>query len=272
LLAPHAWLGEAVAIKDPTSIAFRRQSGSNLLVVGQNEKAALGIFAGMIVSVAAQYAKAGEGRARFVILDGTPVGSDEGATLALLAGSTNGAARVAGPRELAEVVREIAQEVERRTGTDSTRDAPILVFAYGVQKLRDLRRSDDDFSFSRASDDRPPAVNKQFAAILRDGPGVGVFTVAWCDSVNNMNRTWERQTLREFEWRVALQMSAGDSSTLIDTPVAGRLGAHRALLYSDEHGTLEKFRPYQLPTADWLASVRQKLAAAMSNGAGRVKL
>ena len=37
-----AWLGDAIAIKDPTAAVFRRQSGSNLLIVGQNDEAALG--------------------------------------------------------------------------------------------------------------------------------------------------------------------------------------------------------------------------------------
>ncbi len=31
----HAWLGEAIAIKDPTAAVFRPQSGDNLLIVGQ---------------------------------------------------------------------------------------------------------------------------------------------------------------------------------------------------------------------------------------------
>ena len=32
-----AWLGDAVAIKDPTCAVFRKQSGSNLLMLGQQE-------------------------------------------------------------------------------------------------------------------------------------------------------------------------------------------------------------------------------------------
>ena len=42
---PVAWLGAAVAIKDPTSILFRRQSGNHFLVVGQQEDEALGMLA-----------------------------------------------------------------------------------------------------------------------------------------------------------------------------------------------------------------------------------
>src|SRR5581483_1833076 len=36
--AARAWLGEAIAIKDPTAAEFAAQSGSNLLVIGQQEE------------------------------------------------------------------------------------------------------------------------------------------------------------------------------------------------------------------------------------------
>jgi S-DNA-T family DNA segregation ATPase FtsK/SpoIIIE len=67
--------------------------------------------------------------------------------------------------------------------------------------------------------------------------------------------------MRELEMRVAFQMSATDSSNLIDSPVAGRLGQNRALLYLEETGMLEKFRPYGLPSEDWLATVRARFGS-----------
>ena len=50
-------------------------------------------------------------------------------------------------------------------------------------------------------------------------------------------------------------MSAADSSTLIDSPAANKLGFYRALSFSEEQGTMEKFRPYALPDASWLEHV-----------------
>ncbi|MEM1303458.1 MAG: hypothetical protein AAGG46_01090, partial [Planctomycetota bacterium] len=71
--------------------------------------------------------------------------------------------------------------------------------------------------------------------------------IAWCDSYNAVTRLFDRATLREFALRVAMPMSAADSSNLIDTPAAANLNQHRALLYSDETGESEKFRPYGPP-------------------------
>jgi hypothetical protein len=66
-------------------------------------------------------------------------------------------------------------------------------------------------------------------------------------------------TLREFEMRVAFQMSAADSSSLLDNPAAAKLRQHRGLLASEDLGTLEKFRPYGVPTADWLNSIKSSI-------------
>ena len=90
---------------------------------------------------------------------------------------------------------------------------------------------DDDFGYlalRRETSRMPPS--KIFGDVLRDGPPVGIHTIIWCDSVNNLNRTFDRQGTKEFENRILFQMSANDSSTLIDTPAASKLGENRALV------------------------------------------
>ncbi|HEV3024414.1 MAG TPA: FtsK/SpoIIIE domain-containing protein, partial [Pirellulales bacterium] len=154
--APRAWLGEAVAIKDPTSVAFPRQSGSNLLVVGQNEEAALGILTSALVGLSAQSPLTSEAGARFYIFDGSPAGSSQAASLATLCGLTADTTRLVAWRELPAAVGELAGEVERRQKAIDARFPPVFVLVYGLQKLRDLRRQEDDFGFSRLGQDRPP--------------------------------------------------------------------------------------------------------------------
>ena len=51
-------------------------------------------------------------------------------------------------------------------------------------------------------------------------------------------------------------MSSSDSVQLLDTPLASRLGQHRALFFDEEQGALEKFRPYSVPPREWLNWVR----------------
>jgi hypothetical protein len=74
--------------------------------------------------------------------------------------------------------------------------------------------------------------------------------------------------MREFEMRVLFQMSVADSSNLIDTPLAAKLGMHRALYYSEEQGRLEKFRPYGLPSEEWLGWVQRQLKSRQGSAVG----
>ena len=53
-------------------------------------------------------------------------------------------------------------------------------------------------------------------------------------------------------------MGVTDSSTLIDSPAASRLGLNRALYAAEELSSPEKFRPYRLPADLWLAMVGEQ--------------
>ncbi len=69
-------------------------------------------------------------------------------------------------------------------------------------------------------------------------------------------RWLDRQSLRDIEARVLFQMSATDSSNLMDSSAATQLGPHRAIVYSEDQGRAERFRPYGLPDDDLLLRLR----------------
>jgi hypothetical protein len=260
----EAWVGEAVAIKDPTSAAFRPQSGSNMLIIGQHDDAALALMTMAVVGLAAhrphRRTNGSTDAARFYVFDGASAGSSQAEALARLADLSPDVVRIVPWRELGPAVAELAAEVERRQATGISDHPPIYALIYGLQRFRDLRKDEDDFSFSRSGEEKPPSPSKQFGTVLREGPGVRVHSLVWCDGLNNLNRSWDRQTLREFDMRVLFQMSGNDSSTLIDGPAAAKLGLNRALFHSEEQGRFEKFRPYGLPSNQWLAWARECLA------------
>jgi len=260
-VAPTVWLGSAVAIKDPTSVTFRRHSGSNLLLVGQEEETLLGIMGNALVSLAATTLSTNEPDATsFYVFDGTrPDSVDAGFWSRVLDDLPIGA-KLVDPKGVGDAMSTIAAELQRRLdGGDETAPS-IFLLVHNLSRLRDLRRADDDFSFSSMDDDKPSAPDKQFVEILREGPAVGIHALVWCDTFNSVNRWFDRQTLRDLNYRVLCQMSATDSSNLMDSPVASRLGTHRALLYSEEQGAFEKFRPYAAPSDEWLAWVREQLS------------
>ena len=253
--APAAWLGDPVAIKEPTAAVFRPQGSANLLLIGQNEDAARGLFAAALLGLAAQVPPADT--PVFTLLDGTPDDADDAETLRRLAAKLPGHARAPDRPALPAALTELAAEVERRTKGEGGR-APRFLFVFGVHRFRELRKSEDDFGFRRGAE-REPSPAERFTALLKDGPGVGVHVVVWCDSLTNLNRTFDRPLLREFGMRVLFQMSPTDSSTLMDSPAAARLGRHRALYLQEEQERPEKFRPYGVPEVGWLDAALAKL-------------
>jgi S-DNA-T family DNA segregation ATPase FtsK/SpoIIIE len=246
---PAAWLGEAIAIKAPTACPFRRQGGANLLLVGQQDEAACGTVAGALVSLAVHGPR---GSVPITLFDGTPADDPRSGVLARTLATVAPNATVVAWREVEEAIRRLAEEVERRQ-REPDGNPPAFVVIHALQRYRQLRKAEDDFGFS--SGDGPPSAASLLAAILRDGPPVGVHAIVQCDTVANLQRTLDRNTQREFDWKVLFQMSASDSSTLIDGPAASRLGAQRAILFSEELGTAEKFRPWKVPDEAYLAGL-----------------
>ena len=166
---------------------------------------------------------------------------------------TSRSARSARPRRFSASCSELTRR--QQEGQDGL--PPIYLLIYNLGRFRDLRK-EDDFAFGR-EDGKPATPGKMFGTILRDGPACGLHTIAWCDSYATVNRLLDRQSLRDFDLRVLFQMNATDSSSLMESPDAARLGVHRAIFYDGGHGQMEKFRPYGLPSAQWLADVRRQL-------------
>ena len=73
--------------------------------------------------------------------------------------------------------REIDAEVARRETAGGDEAPPWFLIAYDLGRFRDLRKADDDFSFGSVGEDKPANPAKQFAHILREGPGLGVHTL-----------------------------------------------------------------------------------------------
>ena len=200
-----------------------------------------------------------ERHARFYVLDGTRPDAPEVGFWKRLAPVVPHATKIAGPRNAPELLAEIAAELALRQEQGQDQTPPLYLFdlqRWAASATCARRR----ISVSASSDDgKPPSPAKLFTTILREGPALGIHTLMWCDTYNTLNRLVDRQSLRNFELRVLFQMNATDSSNLMDSPDASRLGVHRAIFYDEAQGRMEKFRPYGLPAEDWLQWVRGQL-------------
>jgi len=246
------WLGEPLAIKPPTAATLRKESGSNLVLVGSDTDAMAGMFASTLLSVGAWTGT--ERPLVHLVLAASP--EESGAELlSELARRVDAEVRIHTPRQAGAAVRELASQLdpEREGGR------PTLLMVWGLQRCRDLRRA-DDFDFSGGDGEESPA--KALSRLLVEGPPQGIHTMIWCDTVANLERTIERAAIREFGMRVVTQMSATDSTTLIDSPAASDLGRFRAVLHTVDAGSNEKFRPYRPPEKAWVESRPERGSAS----------
>ncbi len=256
----RAWLGEPVAIRPPLAVPFAAESGNHLLLAGYQPEAALAMFTSALISLAAQGPpdQEHEPGVRFTILDGTRPGEKSAGWFETLAAHLPQEVQVAQGPAGQELLAQVAQEVQRRQDQAGTLPR-WFVFIYHLAHLRYLRRTEDDFGFGSLGEEKAPSPWNHLQTVLTQGASVGVHVVLWCDAPHVLQQTVDRQLLREFDRRVVFQMGADDSSGLIETPEASSLGLYRALYFDQESGTLEKFRPYQLPEPSWLQQALQHL-------------
>jgi energy-coupling factor transporter ATP-binding protein EcfA2 len=267
LLAPLAWLGDAIAIKDPTAAIFRRQGGANMLIAGQREDLGTSLMALSILSLAAEHdphVGGALGRmARFVILEPAIAEEKPEIMLARLAEHLPHEVEVAGRLGVAAAMESLATEVKRRLDEQVLDGESVFLVIRDLGRFRELRKAEGDFGFGGGGfgAEKKAGPGDNLLTVLRDGPPVGIHLITWCDSLTNLQRTFDRGAIKEFELRVLFQMSSSDSSTLVDTPIAAKLGPNRGLFIHEETNTLEKFRPYSFPTPEWLAEVTEKMRA-----------
>ncbi len=257
----RVWLGSPNSIKGPTEAAFQRMSGNNLIVVGQNEEAALTMLCLAMISLSAQHPR---GQVSFVVCDSSAPGSPQREFFERVIKACPHPVTLVNNSNVGEVLGGLAADLKRRDEASAASTPETYLLVFGLQNWKKLRQ-EDEFSFSSTESEEVSA-SASFLKLISDGPAHGIHTLATCDTYNNVTRCLGRKNLSEFEMRVLFQMSPGDSASLIDNPDAGTLGLHRALLYNDREGTIETFRPYSLPGNDWLDHASQDLKRLIAEG------
>ena len=253
------WLGDPVSIKSPATIELRRQSGHNGLIVGQSPVLARGIFSTAIVSLTHQYTAPESTDTLHGVFHFSSPQDSPGEFWDRVVESIDTPIQRIAPNTVASFVEQIHGELKSRETATAPR-SPVVLLVENISRFRDLRRDEDDFGFGGVGGfgSEKPAMScaKMFAEILRDGPPLGIHTLIWSDTWNNATRWLSNQSIREFELRIAFRMNPNDSTNMIDSPAASRLQANRAILYRDDVGTTEKFRPYGEPSQAWLSEIK----------------
>jgi hypothetical protein len=226
-------------------VVFHRQSGNNLLVVGQNDEATLAMVMVGLMALAAQHGKDG---ARVLLFDASPAGSPHREALERVAAGLQLEVEWVGNANLEATMTGLSAELERRSADEdaAAKASPVYLVVHHLERFKALRYEDDfSFSLDEKAAKSPGAVLHQ---VLTEGTSLGIPVFCLCDSWNSTSRFLSRKAINEFELRVLFQMSAGDSASLMDEPRASTLGLHRAVLFNSQEGSMETFRPYAKPS------------------------
>lgn len=251
------WLGEPISMRAPTSVRFLRQGGANLLLVLRDEIQALTLLQMTLLGLAAQLPPES---AAFHVVDVSSADGPLAGSLERLATSLRRhRCEVVPRRGLASKVETLAKEVTRRLRAESPERGSVFLILAGLHRMHDLRESDGS---SVWGDQAPPDLRAAFATMVREGPELGVHTIAWADSPLAASRVLDRRMLADFGRRIVGSMSEQDSLTLIDDPLAGRINRpHRLIRYDEDRpGDLETFRPYAVSGLKWLTEAAAHIA------------
>lgn len=244
---PRLWLGEPNAIKGPTEVIFRRQSGSHLLIVGQRDETALALLLLAPVILGAQLPRAA---ARFYLFDASPPDTPEARLFQQLLPRLPHPVHWIRPADTEATLQELSQEHQRRAEMLDPSAPELFLLVHRLQHHKKLRY-DEDAAFALDGETALTHPGLIFDRLVTQGGSLGLHVLLTCDTYANLLRQLSRKALAEFELRVLFQMSANDSASLIDSPQANNLGLHRALLFHGQEGWIETFRPYAMPESDW---------------------
>lgn len=261
-LAPQAWLGSPIAIGPPPAAVLRRQSGNNLLLVGQSTDLAIATLAQSLLGLMSFSPRSLDPDDRFqcavLALHADDPDNQLWQTMSQLLPGWLTLHAEATVSSLVDMWEEL---VTRRIATGQDRAAARFLVVPRLARFRELQGNEADAAFASFSPkaDQARTTAQKFQKILKDGPSVGVHTLLWCDQLHDLHRGLGRGMLSELNHRILFPMNASDSSQLMDSPEATRLGPLRAIYYRSDIGTFEKLRPFATPDEDWLRYVAEAL-------------
>lgn len=250
--------GESVAIQPAVTFPLTRQAGRNVLVVASEDR----MVAPVLTAIAASLARGTQ--AQLFVLQGAKPTDAWALKLPSLWRDLSSDLQVFDSRSTEACLKQVHELLQQRmqaadapaeSATGASENSlptapPVLLAVMQLGRLRELRR-DDDFGMGGFGDSELKP-DKRLEEILRDGPSYGVFTLIWGENYSTIGRWLSRTALRELEIRLLMQMSGNDSTHLIESIAASRLGDQVMLAFDEATGLEQRFRPF---SPQWLEAI-----------------
>jgi len=245
LVPSKHWLGDKITFGPPLHAIFKRQTQSNLLILGKNEERPTNIIISSIISMAAQVKP--DDVEIFLILK-----NDEKKLQTIDQFIPHKISRFSFV-QIEDAIQKIQTIFETRYESSNEHSKHIFIYIIGVHNAKKLQ-TNDGYSY--------PELSETLQRIIAEGPDYGVHTICWSDTLKNLGKSLDRKILSEFDMRIAsAKLGRDDSDHLLDSNEAENLESGYALFYDEEKiEKVEKFEPYATPSDKWLDNVKQHLA------------
>ncbi len=247
-------IGESVAISPAVTIPLTDQAGRNMLLVGSEDEQAASCIMSIAGSFVAHHMR--ERKPQVALIQAAKPTDAFCLSLAgRLRAQLPALVQVADVRGADGLLGEIHATLKSRMeAPDNYAEwTPILLNIINIGRLRTFRPEDEygmgSFGETKVTPD------KQLEELLRDGPSHHIHVLVHAENANTVSRWLTRSSQRELEIRLLMQMSANDSTHLVDSVAASHLGAHVMLLRDDATSTEARFRPYSLDSLTDLVPV-----------------
>jgi len=254
-------LGESMKIGEHIHATSRRRTRNNMLMIGSSEPSIFGMLGGIILSVAHCYIPKS---VSFEIIDLSNPDEDNPwtyLTTQLRDAIGNLYDMNIGKRNpdknnnisrYQTILHKVNDELERRQGIrkdnpDETNFGQPIFFICAIGALE---RAQDLRPVMGQRNEEPSEDGKTFIKIVSTGSDLGIHTILWLDSTISFfnlsadSRAW----LTHFDLRVAMKMPAANSIALIKEPFAEQLTDQQAYFTDTQKTTLNKFKPYAVPS------------------------
>ncbi|MFZ5478773.1 MAG: FtsK/SpoIIIE domain-containing protein [Myxococcota bacterium] len=236
------WVGEPTRlVEGHVAWRLRRQARGNLLIVGNDEETA---FVTVAAAVAAFVAQSARGKVRVLNLTNVDDPLHESfAVLAALGAEVGRAAQAEAMLGELDATRKARREAAAGQVAGEALPPPELLVVFGLQRGR---------VFDKQGLKVPP-VTTQLAALVTDGPDVGLHAILWADTMSAVTRVLAPQEVAELGGRLAL--TGGDALRVLGNAAPAHVSLRRgsALLATDEdHERVEKIRCYGKQSLRWL--------------------
>ncbi|WP_029088438.1 FtsK/SpoIIIE domain-containing protein [Brevibacterium album] len=237
--------GHALRLTADFRALLPREAGSNAALVSRSADAKA---VGFAVSAAASVL-AGEPHSRLRLITFT----QQTPTLQELSRmlQDSGRAQVHAPRQLTEVLGELAEELTRRQEEFDRNARTEVLMLHGVHRARDL----DSTVYVPHDPEAAAPPTQTLEALLRDGPEVGIHTILWADTVPNLLRSITRDSAKDIAHRFFTAMSPEDLASYTGAHGAFTLRENQMAYVNTDTQESEKFSPYLVRDARTIGSL-----------------